>query len=188
MNSLFSIISGTTKEEYLLPSHPLYPGFAGFALKRRKGHYPGSYHKTWDIGSTNFQYHPCLRKTWNIGSTDFQYHPCLENVEYWGQYHPCLENVGYWGQYHPCSENVGYWGQYHPCSENVGYWEYRHNHGIMIRFHVCPRDLWERCSPRTSKTVLGTLRFARVPRTVFEVLGLHLSQGPSEKRGILAQD
>ena len=37
------------------------------------------------------------------------------------------------------------------------------------------------------KTVLGTLRFARVPRTVFEVLGLHLSQDPSEKGGVLAQ-
>ena len=43
-------------------------------------------------------------------------------------------------------------------------------------------------SPRTSKTVLGTLRFARVPRTVFEVLGLHLFQDPSEKGGVLAQD
>ena len=42
-------------------------------------------------------------------------------------------------------------------------------------------------SPRTSKTVLGTLRFARVPRTVFEVLGLDIPQGPSEKRGTLAQ-
>ena len=41
-------------------------------------------------------------------------------------------------------------------------------------------------SPRTSKTVLGTLRFARVPRTVFEVLGLDIPQGPSENRGTLA--
>ena len=57
----------------------------------------------------------------------------------------------------------------------------------MIRLHLFPRDLWKRCSPRTSKTVLGTLRFARVPRTVFEVLGLHLFQDPSEKGGVLAQ-
>ena len=40
----------------------------------------------------------------------------------------------------------------------------------MIRFHIFPRDLCGISSPRTSKTVLGTLRFARVPRTVFEVL------------------
>ena len=38
-------------------------------------------------------------------------------------------------------------------------------------------------SPRTSKTVLGTLRFARVPWTVFEVLGLDIPQGPEENRG-----
>ena len=38
-------------------------------------------------------------------------------------------------------------------------------------------------SPRTSKTVLGTLRFARVPRTVFEVLGLDIPHGPEENRG-----
>ena len=61
------------------------------------------------------------------------------------------------------------------------------NQGIMKRFHVSPRDLWGDASLRTSKTVLGTLRFARVPRTVFEVLGLHLSQDPSEKGGVLAQ-
>ena len=38
----------------------------------------------------------------------------------------------------------------------------QHNQGIMITLHLFPSDL---------KTVLGTLRFARVPRTVFEFLG-----------------
>ena len=41
-------------------------------------------------------------------------------------------------------------------------------------------------SPRTSKTVFGTLCFARVPRTVFEVLRLDIPQGPEENRGTLA--
>ena len=35
---------------------------------------------------------------------------------------------------------------------------------------------WERCSPRTSKTVRGTRAERRVPRTVFEVRGLALPQ------------
>ena len=36
----------------------------------------------------------------------------------------------------------------------------RQNRGIMSRIHLFPRDLWERCSPRASKTVLG-LRLLR---------------------------
>ena len=63
----------------------------------------------------------------------------------------------------------------------------RQNWGIMLRFHLFPRDLWERCSPRASKTVLGTRATLYVPRTVLEALGLHLSQDPSEEGGILAQ-
>ena len=35
---------------------------------------------------------------------------------------------------------------------------------------------WERCSPRTSKTVRGTRAKRRVPRTVFEVRGLDIPQ------------
>ena len=38
------------------------------------------------------------------------------------------------------------------------------------------------------KTVLGTRATLYIPRTVFHVLGLHLSQDPSEKGGVLAQD
>ena len=38
------------------------------------------------------------------------------------------------------------------------------------------------------KTVLGTRATLYVPRTVFQVLGLHLSQDPSEKGGVLAQE
>ena len=45
---------------------------------------------------------------------------------------------------------------------------------------------WERYSPRTSKTVRGTRAKRRVPRTVFEVRGLHLSQRSRGKGGVLS--
>ena len=45
---------------------------------------------------------------------------------------------------------------------------------------------WERGSPRTSKTVRGTRAKRRVPRTVFEVRGLHLFQRSRGKGGVLS--
>ena len=103
---------------------------------------------------------PSFWKTWDIGSTIFQCPPVCENVGHWKTVLP----------------------MFHVFRTGVN----QQNQGIMKRFHVSPRDLWGNASPRTSKTVLGTLRFARVPRTVFEVLGLDIPQGPSENRGTLA--
>ena len=45
---------------------------------------------------------------------------------------------------------------------------------------------WGMSSPRTSKTVRGTRAKRRVPRTVFEVRGLHLSQRSRGKGGVLS--
>ena len=55
-----------------------------------------------------------------------------------------------------------------------------------VKMPRCPRDSGKNARPRASKTVLGTRATLYVPRTVFQVLGLHLSQDPSEKGGVLA--
>ena len=90
----------------------------------------------------------------------------------------------------------------HHTLENVASWEYCFPRYITLQktWHKPAKLGYDDKTPPLSsgslgkmqssdlKTVLGTLRFARVPRTVFEVLGLHLSKDPLEKGGVLAQD
>ena len=149
----------------------IIPRFCRFCSLEEDGIFSRIFHKTWDIGRTDFQYPPCLRKTWDIGRTDFQYPPCSENVGYWEDWFSIsplfAKNVGYWDYWFPispCLENVGYWNTVLPICHSLWIVSKMGNHqnlGIMWRFHLFPRDLWEICSPRAYKTVLG-LR----PRTV----------------------